>query len=164
MVYLTLNYQEMYYRVGFDPAPLDWVFGIIAVFTVLEMARRLMGWFFPILGVLFILYAIFGGSLPGILGHRGYEFNRTISTIFSTEGLYGSAMSAAATYIVLFVTFGAFVRATGVGQFFIDMATSIAGRARGGRPRWRFLPAPFSAWSPEVPWAMPLRWGPSRSL
>jgi TRAP transporter 4TM/12TM fusion protein len=132
MVYLAFNYQEMYYRVGFDPAPLDWVFGIIAVFTVLEMVRRLIGWFFPILGVLFILYAIFGGSLPGILGHRGYEFNRTISTIFSTEGLYGSAMSAAATYIVLFVTFGAFVKATGVGQFFIDMATSIAGKARGG--------------------------------
>lgn len=132
MVYLALNYQEMYYRVGFDPAPLDWVFGMIAVFTVLEMVRRLIGWFFPILGVLFILYAIFGGVLPGILGHRGYEFSRTISTIFSTEGLYGSAMSAAATYIVLFVTFGAFVRATGVGQFFIDLATSIAGMARGG--------------------------------
>lgn len=132
MVYLTLNYQEMYYRVGFDPAPLDWVFGLIAVFTVLEMVRRLIGLFFPILGIFFILYAIFGGVLPGIFGHRGYELSRTISTIFSTEGLYGSAMSAAATYIVLFVTFGAFVRATGVGQFFIDLSTSIAGRARGG--------------------------------
>lgn len=132
LVYLIFNYQEMYYRVGFDPAPLDWVFGMIAIFTILEMVRRLIGWFFPILGVLFILYAIFGGVLPGILGHRGYEFNRTISTLFSTEGLYGSAMSAAATYIVLFVTFGAFVRATGVGQFFIDLSTSIAGRARGG--------------------------------
>lgn len=132
MAYIALNYQEMYYRVGFDPAPLDWVFGLIAVFTVLEMVRRLIGLFFPILSIFFILYAIFGGVLPGIFGHRGYELSRTISTIFSTEGLYGSAMSAAATYIVLFVTFGAFVRATGVGQFFIDLSTSIAGRARGG--------------------------------
>ncbi len=132
MVYLTINYQEMYYRVGFDPETLDWVFGLIAIVTVLEMTRRLMGLFFPIMAVFFILYAIFGGALPGIFGHRGYELSRTVSTIFSTEGLYGSAMSAAATYIVLFVTFGAFVRATGVGQFFIDLATSIAGRARGG--------------------------------
>ena len=132
MVYLTLNYEEMYYRVGYAPETLDWVFGLIAVVTVLEMARRLMGLFFPIMAVSFILYAIFGGVLPGIFGHRGYELSRTMSTIFSTEGLYGSAMSAAATYIVLFVTFGAFVRATGVGQFFIDLATSIAGRARGG--------------------------------
>ncbi len=132
MVYLTINYEEMYYRVGFDPATLDWVFGLIAIVTVLEMTRRLMGLFFPIMAVSFILYAIFGGVLPGIFGHRGYELSRTVSTIFSTEGLYGSAMSAAATYIVLFVTFGAFVRATGVGQFFIDLATSIAGRARGG--------------------------------
>lgn len=132
MVYLSVFYKDMYYRVGYDPATLDWVFGFIAVVTVLEMARRLMGWFFPILGIIFILYAIFGGALPGIFGHRGYEFSRTMSTIFSTEGLYGSSMSAAATYIVLFVTFGAFVRATGVGQFFIDLATSIAGMARGG--------------------------------
>ncbi len=132
MAYLTFNYQEMYYRVGFAPTTLDWVFGLIAVVTVLEMTRRLMGLFFPIMAVFFILYAIFGGVLPGILGHRGYELSRTMSTVFSTEGLYGSAMSAAATYIVLFVTFGAFVRATGVGQFFIDLATSIAGMARGG--------------------------------
>ncbi len=132
MVYLTLNYEEMYYRVGYAPETLDWVFGLMAIVTVLEMTRRLMGLFFPIMAVFFILYAIFGGVLPGIFGHRGYELSRTVSTIFSTEGLYGSAMSAAATYIVLFVTFGAFVRATGVGQFFIDLATSIAGRARGG--------------------------------
>ncbi|MHB8773129.1 MAG: TRAP transporter permease [Syntrophales bacterium] len=132
MAYLTLNYQEMYYRVGFDPATEDWVFGLIAIGTVLEMTRRLMGLFFPIMALFFILYAIFGGALPGIFGHRGYELSRTVSTIFSTEGLYGSAMSAAATYIVLFVTFGAFVRATGVGKFFIDLATSIAGMARGG--------------------------------
>jgi TRAP transporter 4TM/12TM fusion protein len=132
MVYLTLYVDEMYYRVGFDPATADWIFGIVAVVTVVEMARRLMGWFFPIASLVCILYAVYGAALPGIFGHRGYALSRTMSAIFSTEGLYGSAMSAAATYIVLFVTFGAFVRVTGVGQFFIDLSTAIAGWARGG--------------------------------
>lgn len=132
MIYLALYYKEMYYRVGFAPTTADWVLGFIAVVLTLEMARRLMGWFFTNLGIAFILYALFGGFLPGIWGHRGYEFSRTMSTIFSTEGLYGSSMTAAATYIVLFVTFGAFLRATGVGQFFINVALALAGRARGG--------------------------------
>ena len=106
MVYVTFNYQAMYYRVGFDPATLDWVFGLIAVVTVLEMTRRLMGLFFPIMAIGFILYAIFGGALPGIFGHRGYELTRTMSTIFSTEGLYGSAMSAAVIPLLPIMSLG----------------------------------------------------------
>lgn len=132
MVYLGLNYDQMYDRVGFNPSRWDTVWGTVAVMLSLELSRRVLGWFFPIIGVVCIAYALFGAALPGIWGHRGYEFDRTISTLFSTEGLFGFAMSAAATYIVMFVTFGAFLRATGVGPVFIDLATAIAGRARGG--------------------------------
>jgi len=132
MVYLGLNFDQMYDRVGFSPTAWDTVWGTMAVVLTLELARRVLGWFFPILSALCIVYALFGGGLPGIWGHRGYEFDRTMSTLFSTEGLFGFAMAAAATYIVLFVTFGAFLRATGVGPVFIDLATAIAGRARGG--------------------------------
>ncbi len=132
MVYLGVNFDQMYDRVGFEPTKWDVVWGTVAVLLSLELARRVLGWFFPILGALCIAYALFGAGLPGIWGHRGYEYDRLMSTLFSTEGLFGFAMSAAATYIVLFVTFGAFLRATGVGAVFIDLATAIAGRARGG--------------------------------
>ena len=132
MVYLGLNYDQMYDRVGLNPTTWDTVWGTVAVMLSLELSRRVLGWFFPIIGAVCIAYALFGGVLPGIWGHRGYEFDRTISTLFSSEGLFGFAMSAAATYIVMFVTFGAFLRATGVGPVFIDLATAIAGRARGG--------------------------------
>ncbi len=131
-VYLALNYDAMYDRVGFTPTTADWVWGLVMVLLVLEMSRRVLGLFFPLIGVACIAYALFGGHLPGIFGHRGYEFDRVMSTLFSTEGLYGFAMSAAATYIVLFVTFGAFLRATGVGPVFINLATAIAGPMRGG--------------------------------
>ncbi len=132
IVYLWLNVSEMYYRVGFDPTTGDVVFGTIATVLILEMARRSLGIIFPALGIAFILYALFGNYVPGVWGHRGYEFSRTISTLFSTEGLYGFAMNAAASYIVLFVTFGAFMEATGVGGFFIRFANAVAGRSRGG--------------------------------
>ena len=132
IVYITVHYSDMYYRVGFNPTTADWIFGLAAVVMVLEMCRRLMGWFFPIICLAFVGYIVFGAGLPGIWGHRGYEFSRLISVLASTEGIYGSSMSAASTYIVLFVTFGAFLRMLGVGKFFINLAMSVAGTARGG--------------------------------
>ncbi len=132
IAYLVLNYSEMYDRVGFDPTTMDVVFGTIALVVILEMARRSVGAVFPIFGVALVLYACYGNLIPGIWGNRGYEYGRVISTLFSTVGLYGFAMNAAASYIVLFVTFGAFMEATGVGEFFIRFANAVAGRSRGG--------------------------------
>lgn len=132
MAYLALEYEGMYLRSGFEPSTADWIFGLAAVALTIEMARRALGWSFPILALAFVAYALWGGALPGFLGHRGYEFDRTLATLASTEAIFGFAMAAAATYIVLFVTFGAFLRATGVGQFFIRLATALAGRQRGG--------------------------------
>ena len=132
IVYLWMNVAQMYYRVGFDPTNADVVFGTIALIVILEMARRAVGLIFPIIAFVLILYACYGNLIPGIWGNRGYEYGRVISTLFSTVGLYGFAMDAAATYIVLFVTFGAFMEATGVGEFFIRFASAVAGRSRGG--------------------------------
>jgi len=132
MGYLSLEYEGMYLRTGFEPSTGDWIFGLTAVVLSIEMSRRVLGWSFPVMAVGFIAYALWGGALPGFLGHRGYEFDRTMATLVSTEGIFGFAMSAASTYIVMFVAFGAFLRATNVGQFFIQLATAIAGRRRGG--------------------------------
>ncbi len=132
MIYLAVEYEGMYLRTGFEPNTADWIFALTAVALTIEMSRRLLGWTFPIMALALIAYALWGGTLPGFLGHRGYEFDRTMATLVSTEGIFGFAMAAAATYIVLFVTFGAFLRATNVGQFFIQLATALAGRQRGG--------------------------------
>lgn len=132
MVYLGIEYEGMYLRTGFEPNTADWMFGLTTVALTIEMSRRLLGWSFPVLALAFIGYALWGGALPGFLGHRGYEFDRTMATLVSTEGIFGFAMGAASTYIVLFVTFGAFLRATNVGHFFIQLATALAGGRRGG--------------------------------
>lgn len=132
MVYVILFYKDIYYRAGFQSTTMDIVFSLLCLFSVIEMTRRLIGWTLPIIAGIFILYAVFGASLPGVLGHRGYSFNRVLSILLSTEGFFGAAMSAAANYIVLFVTFAAFLTTSGVGEFFTRFATAIAGRYRGG--------------------------------
>lgn len=132
MVYLALNYVDIYYRAGFQPTTADEVFAFFTLFLVIAMTRRLIGWSLPIIAFVFLAYAVFGASLPGILGHRGYTFQRVLSILFSTEGFFGTAMSAASNYIVLFVTFAAFLTCTGVGEFFTRIATAVAGRYRGG--------------------------------
>ena len=132
IVYLALNYTEIYYRAGFQPTVLDEVFALFTLFLVIAMTRRLIGWSLPIIAFIFLAYAVLGAHLPGILGHRGYTFQRVLSILFSTEGFFGTAMSAASNYIVLFVTFAAFLTCTGVGEFFTRIATAVAGRYRGG--------------------------------
>ena len=132
MVYVILFYKDIYYRAGFQSTTMDIVFSLLCLFAVIEMTRRLIGWTLPIIAGIFMLYAVFGASLPGVLGHRGYSINRVLSILLSTEGFFGAAMSAAANYIVLFVTFAAFLTTSGVGEFFTRFATAIAGRYRGG--------------------------------
>jgi len=51
---------------------------------------------------------------------------------YTTEGIIGIPTRACLNYIVLFVIFGAFLEKTGISQFFIDIAYSIAGASTGG--------------------------------
>ena len=78
IVYLALNYTEIYYRAGFQPTALDEVFALFTLFLVIAMTRRLIGWSLPIIAFIFLAYAVLGAHLPGILGHRGYTFQRAV--------------------------------------------------------------------------------------
>ena len=71
--------------------------------------------------------------LPGILNHRGYSLDRLASQLtLGAEGIYGIPLGVAATFIFIFVLFGAFLEVTGAGKFFIDLAYAATGRQRGG--------------------------------
>jgi len=132
VIYLIVVFDELLYRVGVSPNSLDILFGSIAILFVLEMTRRTCGPVLPIMSLIFISYALFGQYLPGILWHKGYTLERTISLIFSQEGIFSIPLGVSATFVFLFVIFGGFLQMSGVGRFFIDFAFSIAGRTRGG--------------------------------
>jgi len=137
--YLLLNLTAIVNRSGFYTQQ-DIVMGAIGTVMVLEAARRVIGPTITIIGVVFILYAmtgprglISGITLPGILQHRGYDVNRIVDQLFlGQEGIFGIPLGVAATFVFIFVLFGAFLEVTGAGRFFIDLAYAVAGRQRGG--------------------------------
>jgi len=112
---------------------LDIIFGIIVIYVVLATARRSVGMAMPVLALVFVVYALFGKNMPGILMHQGLSFPRYIDTmVLYVEGIWGAAIGVISTYVFLFILFGAFLEMTGGGKFFIDLAYAVTGRSAGG--------------------------------
>jgi TRAP transporter 4TM/12TM fusion protein len=131
-VYVWCNYQGIVERAG-NPNTADMAMATILVLLVLESSRRITGWALPILSFIFIAYGLYGRNLPGIFGHRGYTWLQLSNQFFAnTEGIYGSSVSVAASYIFLFILFGAVMGKSGMGAFFNDMAMALAGHTKGG--------------------------------
>ncbi|MGM0836982.1 MAG: TRAP transporter permease [Bacillota bacterium] len=109
------------------------IIGALAILLVLEATRRAVGLPITIIAGVFMVYALFGPYMPGILIHRGLSLEQLIqSMFFTTEGILGTPLQVSSTYIFLFLLFGAFLVQTGVGNYFNDLAISIAGRRVGG--------------------------------
>src|SRR3546814_1081266 len=97
-----------------------------------------MGWELPLLCALFIPYAIFGRDLPGFLVHRGFDYTQVIDTLyFGTEGILGTPTFVSATYIFLFILFGALLERAGMISLFNDLALGTVGHHKGDRKSTR---------------------------
>lgn len=111
----------------------DMVIGLVLIALVFEAARRVMGIALPIICGLFLAYGLFGEYLPGELAHRGYGFDQIVNQLaFGTEGLYGTPTYVSATYIFLFILFGAFLEQAGMIKLFTDFAMGLFGHKLGG--------------------------------
>lgn len=130
--YTVLNVDAFALRGGVA-LPRDYVFGLVAIFLVLEACRRVAGRGLLILAIIFILYALFGRYIPGVLSHRGYTLQRVIYQMYlTTEGIYGQPIGIAATYLVLFIVFSSFLEKSGLGNLFNDISLALGGRLVGG--------------------------------
>ena len=138
-IYMCLDYFNIINRAG-KPNSMDVIIGTILTLIVLEATRRVCGMALPIIAVIFMLYSLMGTKqglipidIPGIFLHRGYTWQKLMSHFFSnTEGIYGSSVNVASTYIFLFIAFGEIMNKCGMGQFFNDFANAIAGGTKGG--------------------------------
>ena len=116
-----------------DLTQSDMVVGLLLIVLVFEAARRVMGIALPIICALFLAYGLFGQYLPGDLMHRGYGIDQLVNQLaFGTEGLYGTPTYVSATYIFLFILFGAFLEQAGMIKLFTDFAMGLFGHKLGG--------------------------------
>lgn len=131
-LYITINFDSLVRRAGIYNTT-DIIIGIIGILILFEACRRIVGTPILIISLVFIVYALFGAYAPGFLNHRGYSIQRLVSHLYyNTEGIMGTPIGASATFIFLFIFFGALLDKTGIGQFFIDICNAIAGSYDGG--------------------------------
>ncbi|WP_243296716.1 TRAP transporter permease [Bacillus litorisediminis] len=133
VVYILFNYSVIHNVRMSQAITQDYIFAIITVVILLEVARRTIGIFIPLLSLIALIYAVYGPSFPGLFAHAGFSMERLLYRIYmTTEGVFGMTFSIATTYIIIFILFGAFLTASGATKLFNDLAIAIAGQRRGG--------------------------------
>ncbi|WP_245803151.1 TRAP transporter permease [Acuticoccus yangtzensis] len=131
-LYQWAFYEPLLIRAGY-PTELDLVVGAAAIVILFAFVWRIMGPALVIVAGLFLAYCLFGQYLPAPFNHRGYPFEQVVEHMaYGTEGIYGVATYVSATYIFLFILFGAFLERAGMIQLFTDIAMGLFGGARGG--------------------------------
>ena len=132
VLYWILEFEDLNYRAGAE-TDLDAIVSIIGIVLSVEVCRRVLGWAMTIIGLSMIGYAHFGPYLPDVIAHRGFGFERLSTALYLTpNGVFGIMASVLATYVILFIFFGAFLQKSGAGRFFIDVPMALAGRSTGG--------------------------------
>ncbi len=130
--YICINLTAIFERQG-DWLPADLWVSIVGCLLVLEACRRVIGWMMAGICVVAVLYAFYGQSMPELIIHKGYSIERIATTLWlTTEGVFGLPIGVAATFVFVFVLFGAFLEVTGGGNFFIDIAYALTGQFSGG--------------------------------
>lgn len=126
VLHIFLNFEYYTNRIIYidDLTVADQFFAVAAVLIVLEATRRVIGWALPVTAIAFLVYAaVFTQVKMPVLMEQLY---------LSTEGIFGSTLGVSASYVMLFVIFGAFMERSGTGQLFMDFAMSITGSSAGG--------------------------------
>ncbi|MDX1800638.1 MAG: TRAP transporter fused permease subunit [Marinobacter sp.] len=139
--YLLYFLDDIIGRAGFW-TQTDIVMAWVCTLTLMEASRRAVGAGLTVVAIVAIIYAMAGSRgplselgtwLPGILNHRGYSLDRIGAQFYlGQEGIFGLPLGVAATFVFIFVLFGAMLEVTGAGRFFIDLAFAATGRQRGG--------------------------------
>ena len=131
-LYIFINYTNIAQRAGMYRG-YEVYLGAIMVILVFEATRRVMGLTLPIFCSFFLLFAYYGRLMPVPLKHFGLSIPRIVEELYlTTDGIFGLVLGVSATYIFLFVLFGAFLQSTGVSKFFNEISLALAGHLKGG--------------------------------
>ena len=130
--YWIINFEAINYRTGAE-TPFDMAVAIVGVLVGIELARRVVGNVFVIMGVILLVYAVYGEYAPELFAHAGDTFPGVCTSIFyKSDGVFGIMANVLATYVILFVLFGAFLEKCGAQKFFVDFPLAAVGHKTGG--------------------------------
>ena len=131
-LYIFINYDALNARSG-AWSPLDVAMGVGTIFLLLKAARRSLGMALPIIALIFLAYDYFGQYMPDLIAHKGASINKIVGQMYlTTEGIFGVPLGVSASYVFLFVLFGALLERAGAGKYFIDLAYALLGKYDGG--------------------------------
>ena len=139
----AIFYLDALAQRGMWATNVDIFFAMCAVVTVLYTAWCTTGLALPLISGIFILYALFGMNLPGILGHRGYPLKRVLVTLYGFDGVHGLPIGTASTTLAMFLIFGQMFEKTGIGDFMIKAANALTRRSRGGAAKTAVVASGF---------------------
>jgi TRAP transporter 4TM/12TM fusion protein len=130
--YWIVNFEVINYRAGAETEIDKWI-AMVGVLVGVEVARRVVGMVFVIMGAIMLAYGVFGEYAPELISHAGDTFPDLCTSIFyKSDGVFGIMANVLATYIILFVIFGAFLEKSGAQRFFIDYPLAAVGHKIGG--------------------------------
>ena len=131
-LYILFDFEGIIGRSGL-PTRADVVMGVIMIILLLEAARRALGPALSILALIFMIYSFAGPIMPQFLRHRGVPLDFFINDMYLADtGIFGVPLGVSASFVFLFVLFGALLDKAGAGKYFIDVAFAGLGRFRGG--------------------------------
>jgi TRAP transporter 4TM/12TM fusion protein len=131
-LYFVSNYAEFITRTV-SLTPLDTAIGVAAIVLSLEMTRRTVGWTLSVIASAAILFMLLGPYLPSAIAHGGYSLERFISSMYTTfNGLFGVVANVFATFVFLYIVFGAVLTHSAAAKFLVDLPYAAAGHLRGG--------------------------------
>jgi len=131
-LYIFYNYDALNARSG-DWSQLDIIMGIVSIILIIEASRRVLGMALGIIAVVFLVYDRFGEIMPELIAHKDASINKIIGQMYlTTEGIFGVPLGVSASYVFLFVLFGALLERAGAGAYFINLAYSLLGKYDGG--------------------------------
>lgn len=144
-LYLFLGYEGLVSRqgvlLGIDVSllgidftfPFEAILGGIGILLLLEATRRSIGLPLVVVATIFLLYSVFGQSMPDIISHRGLSLNRLIGYHWlGGEAIFGIPIDVSVSFVFLFVLFGALLDRAGASKYFLDLSFALVGRYRGG--------------------------------
>ena len=135
--YLFLGWGGLVARQGvlyvWNGIPVEAILGGAGIALLLEATRRAIGIPLVIVCSVFLVYSIFGQSMPDIVSHKGLGPNRLVGYQWLTgESVFGIPISVSVSFVFLFVLFGALLDKAGAGRYFLALSFALVGRFSGG--------------------------------